>query len=122
MTSAVARPARGRPQPELAADPLARRIALAAGAIFIVAGLVKFVFHSWELAHFREFGLPWPALLEILAGVFETIGGLLLVLRLLIAPVALLLAITMVVAIAYSGIGNGDVIPSCRYREGWCAR
>ncbi|HEY4996742.1 MAG TPA: hypothetical protein VII03_02030, partial [Solirubrobacteraceae bacterium] len=47
-----------------------------------------------------------------LAGVFETVGGLLLVLRLLVAPVALLLATTMVVAIAYSGFGNGDVIPS----------
>jgi uncharacterized membrane protein YjgN (DUF898 family) len=32
--------------------------------------------------------------------------------RRLVAPVALLLAVTMVVAVAASGIGHGDVIPS----------
>ncbi len=32
--------------------------------------------------------------------------------RLCVVPVALILAVTMVVAIAASGIGHGDVIPS----------
>jgi uncharacterized membrane protein YphA (DoxX/SURF4 family) len=80
--------------------------------IFIFAGLVKFVFHGWELHAFRSFGLPWPSALEILAGVLETVGGVLLTLRLLIVPVALLLSATMAVAIGASGIGHGDVIPS----------
>jgi hypothetical protein len=44
--------------------------------------------------------------------VLETGGGVLLVLRLLLVPVALLLAVTMAVAIGASGIGHGDVIPS----------
>jgi uncharacterized membrane protein YphA (DoxX/SURF4 family) len=70
------------------------------------------VFHHWELHAFREFGLPWPSALEIAAGVLETVGGVLLVLRVCIAPVAALLAATMLVAIATSGIGHGDVIPS----------
>jgi uncharacterized membrane protein YphA (DoxX/SURF4 family) len=87
-------------------------VALVAGVIFIGAGLVKFLFHHWELDAFRSFGLPWPSALEIFAGVLETLGGILLVLRRFVVPVALLLAVTMVVAIASSGIGHGDVIPS----------
>ena len=55
---------------------------------------------------------PWPGALEILAGVLETGGGVLLLRRACVVPVALLLAATMVVAIAYSGIGHGDVVPS----------
>jgi hypothetical protein len=74
------------------------------GVIFVFAGLVKFVFHHWELHAFREFGLPWPAALEIFAGV--------LVRRVLVAPTAAILAVTMLVAIASSGIGHGDVVPS----------
>jgi putative oxidoreductase len=87
-------------------------VAVVAGVIFIVAGLVKFVFHSWELNAFRSFGLPWPSALEILAGLLETVGGALLALRLFIVPVALILSATMAVAIGASGIGHGDVIPS----------
>ncbi len=87
-------------------------MAVLCGLVFVPAGLVKFVFHAWELGHFREFGLPWPAALEILAGVLETGGGALLIVRVAVVPVSLLLAVTMVVAIAYSGVGNGDVVPS----------
>jgi uncharacterized membrane protein YphA (DoxX/SURF4 family) len=93
-------------------DRVASNVAIASGVIFVFAGLVKFVFHAWELRAFRSFGLPFPVALEILAGVLETAGGVLLVMRRLIAPVALLLAVTMVIAVAASGIGHGDVIPS----------
>ncbi len=93
-------------------DLLASRTAVLAGVIFIFAGLVKFAFHHWELKAFRAFGLPWPEELEILAGLLETAGGGLLVMRLFIVPVASILAATMVVAIAASGIGHGDVVPS----------
>jgi uncharacterized membrane protein YphA (DoxX/SURF4 family) len=101
-----------RPDAELRADPAATRVAIATGVIFVFAGLVKFFFHAWELRAFRAFGLPWPAVLEIVAGVLETAGGVLLALRLLIVPVASLLAVTMVIAIAASGVGHDDVIPS----------
>ena len=87
-------------------------MAVVAGVIFIFAGLVKFVFHGWELHAFRSFGLPWPSALEILAGVVEIVGGALLILRRFIVPVALLLSATMAVAIGASGVGHGDVIPS----------
>lgn len=82
------------------------------GIIFIFAGLVKFVFHHWELDAFRTFGLPWPSALEILAGVLEVAGGIMLLWRRYVVPTAALLAVTMVVAIGSSGIGHGDIIPS----------
>jgi putative oxidoreductase len=93
-------------------DRVTRRVAILTGVIFVVAGLVKFVFHHWELHAFRSFGLPWPSALEIFAGVLEVVGGLLLVRRRAVVPAAVLLAATMIVAIISSGIGHGDVIPS----------
>jgi len=93
-------------------DRTARLVAILTGIIFVVAGLVKFVFHHWELDAFRSFGLPWPSALEILAGVLEVGGGLMLLWRRYVVPTAVLLAVTMVVAIGASGIGHGDVIPS----------
>ncbi len=82
------------------------------GVFFVVAGLVKFVFHAWELKAFRAFGLPWPDVSELFAGVLEVGGGVLLIARSLVVPVSALLAATMVVAIGASGVGHGDVIPS----------
>jgi len=93
-------------------DPIATRTAIIAGVVFIFAGLVKFVFHRWELNAFRAFGLPWPAAFEILAGILETAGGVLLTMRRLVVPAALILGVTMLVAIGASGIGHGDAIPS----------
>lgn len=90
----------------------ANQVALVTGVIFVLAGLVKFVFHAWELKAFRAFGLPWPYALEIFAGAVEIGGGALLIARWLVVPVAGLLAITMVVAVGASGVGHGDVIPS----------
>jgi len=93
-------------------DPVLTRTAILSGLIFFFAGLVKFVFHHWELHAFRSFGLPFPSALEIFAGVVETLGGVTLVLRRAVVPTAILLSITMVVAIISSGIDHGDVIPS----------
>ena len=87
------------------------RVAILTGVTFVIAGLVKFVFHHWELHAFRSFGLPWPSALEIFAGVLETAGGILLARRRAVVPAAALLAVTMIVAIISSGIGHGDVIP-----------
>jgi uncharacterized membrane protein YphA (DoxX/SURF4 family) len=93
-------------------DPAATRVAILTGVVFIPAGLVKFAFHHWELHAFEEFRLPWPFALELLAGVLETAGGVLLIARRFVVPVSVLLAVTMLVAIGASGIGHGDVIPS----------
>ncbi len=100
------------PDAEIRRGPAPTRVAVITGVIFVFAGLVKFVFHHWELNAFRSFDLPWPSALEILAGVLEMIGGILLALRRWVIPTAAVLALTMVVAILASGIGHGDVIPS----------
>jgi putative oxidoreductase len=100
------------PDARVGRERVTRWVAVLSGVTFIIAGLVKFVFHHWELHAFRSFGLPWPAALEIFAGVLETVGGILLVRRRAVVPAAGLLGFTMVVAIISSGIGHGDVIPS----------
>ena len=100
------------PDARLRDNQTAARVAVTAGVIFIVAGLVKFVFHHWELHAFQSFGLPWPSALEIFAGALEIVGGVMLTLRRWVAPAAALLSATMIVAIGSSGIGHGDVIPS----------
>lgn len=96
----------------IASDPRATLVARVAGAIFIPAGLLKFVAYGWEVDNFRRFGLPAPPVWVVAAGVIEIAGGVLLVRRQAVVPAAALLAITMVVAIAVSGIASGDVIPS----------
>jgi uncharacterized membrane protein YphA (DoxX/SURF4 family) len=93
-------------------DPAATRVAILTGIVFIPAGLVKLAFHHWELHAFEEFGLPWPFALELLAGVLETVGGVLLIARRRVVPISVLLCTTMLVAIGASGVGHGDVIPS----------
>jgi uncharacterized membrane protein YphA (DoxX/SURF4 family) len=100
------------PDASVRRDRAAGRVAVITGVIFVAAGLVKFVFHAWELKAFRAFGLPWPDVLEVFVGVLEIAGGALLIARSLVVPVSALLAATMVVAIGASGVGHGDVIPS----------
>jgi putative oxidoreductase len=100
------------PDERVSRERLTNWVAILTGLIFIVAGLVKFVFHHWELHAFRSFGLPWAPALEIFAGLLETLGGILLARRRAVVPAAALLAVTMVVAIISSGVGHGDVIPS----------
>lgn len=110
--AALKRAAISAPDDVIRRDRTAATVAVLTGIIFVGAGLVKFVFHHWELDAFRSFGLPWPSALEILAGIVEVAGGLALVWRRYVVPTAVLLAVTMVVAIGSSGIGHGDVIPS----------
>jgi uncharacterized membrane protein YphA (DoxX/SURF4 family) len=90
----------------------AGQIAVVCGLIFIPAGLVKFAFYHWELHAFRDFGIPAATVLEPLVGALETLGGVLLVLRLLVVPTAFVLAGIMLVAFISGGIIHGDAIPS----------
>jgi uncharacterized membrane protein YphA (DoxX/SURF4 family) len=89
-----------------------RRVALISGLIFIPAGLVKFVFHHWELHAFHDFGIPAAGLLEPVVGALETIGGALLLWGRLILPTALTLAVIMLVAFITGGIIHAEPIPS----------
>jgi uncharacterized membrane protein YphA (DoxX/SURF4 family) len=90
----------------------AGRVAQLSGLVFIPAGLVKFVFHAWELKAFRDFGIPAASLMEPIVGVLETLGGLLLLRRTLILPTAVVLAVIMLVAFVAGGLIHGSPIPS----------
>jgi uncharacterized membrane protein YphA (DoxX/SURF4 family) len=90
----------------------AGQVALICGLIFIPAGLVKFAFYHWELQAFRDFGIPAPTVMEPFVGVLETVGGVLLVRRVLIVPTAFVLAIIMLVAFVAGGIIHASPIPS----------
>ena len=82
------------------------------GVVFVLASLPKFLAYGWELENFERFGLPAAPVWVIAAGVLELVGGALLLRGRLVAPVAVVLAVTMGVAIGVSGIAQGDVIPS----------
>ena len=91
-------------------DP--RRVAQISGLVFIPAGLVKFIFHGWELHAFHDFGIPAASIMEPVVGVLETVGGVLLLAGVLVAPAAFVLAIIMLVAFVTGGIIHGSPIPS----------
>jgi uncharacterized membrane protein YphA (DoxX/SURF4 family) len=90
----------------------ATRVALICGVIFVPAGLVKFAFYHWELHAFREFGIPASSVMEPLVGLFEIVGGLLLMGGVLVVPTAFVLAVIMFVAFLAGGIIHGSPIPS----------
>jgi putative oxidoreductase len=90
-------------------EPIVRR---AAGAVFVFAGIAKFAFYTGELHAFERYGLPAPEAFVVLIGVVELGGGALLLLDRLTRSTALVLAAVMVAAIALSGIGRDEVIPS----------
>jgi len=89
-----------------------RHLELLTGAVFVIAGLPKFVAFDWELDAFRRFGLPVPQAWVIAAGLMEIIGGILLLTHRRVREASSLLAITMAIAVYSSGILEGDVIPS----------
>lgn len=76
---------------------------VASGLFFMFTGIGKFVTFQAEVDHFAEFGIPWPSIAVVLAGLVEAVGGFLLVIGLLVRPVALALAATMAIAIATAG-------------------
>ena len=94
------------------ASERASLVARVTGAVFIPAGLIKFAAYGWEVDNFRRFGLPTPEAWVIAAGVVEVVGGLALLGRRGVLPASAVLAVTMGVAIATSGVKEGDVIPS----------
>lgn len=90
----------------------ARVVAIAAGVVFVVFGLGKFVAYSEELRSFRDYGLFWPGFFVIAIGLVETVGGALLIAGRYLRLAALALAGDMVGAILIAGVGSGNVVPS----------
>jgi putative oxidoreductase len=85
---------------------------VAAALVFVVFGIGKFSAHASEVDSFDRYGLPEPEAFVYAIGVLEIGGGLLLGLGVLTRLVALVMAGNMVAAIALSGIGEGEVLPS----------
>jgi putative oxidoreductase len=87
-------------------------VRVAAGAVFIAFGVGKFSAHGGEVDSFRSYGLPSPDAFVYVIGVLEVGCGAMLVAGLLTRVAAALLAGDMLGAIAVSGIGEGEVLPS----------
>lgn len=82
-------------------------IRVVSGLFFMFTGIGKFVTFQSEVDHFAEFGIPWPSIAVVLAGLLEAVGGFFLVIGLLVRPVALALAVNMAIAIATAGRAVG---------------
>ncbi len=89
-----------------------RRVLLVVGWSFVLASLPKFLAFGWERDNFERFGLPAAGWWVVAAGVLELVGGVLLLRERLVLPVCVVLSGVMVVAIAVSGVREGDVVPS----------
>ena len=69
------------------------------GAVFVVSGLLKFLYENQGVGRFTKIGLPSPALLSSFVGGVELLCGALLLVGLFTRLAAVPLAIDMVVAI-----------------------
>lgn len=74
-------------------------VRLVVGSVFLVSGLLKFLYENQGPGRFAKIGLPAPALLAQFVGSVEVVGGLLLILGLAVRIAALPLVIDMIVAI-----------------------
>jgi uncharacterized membrane protein YphA (DoxX/SURF4 family) len=75
-------------------------IRAAVGGVFIVSGLLKFVFSNQGPARFAKIGLPAPTELAYFVGGVEVVCGTLLLVGLLTRLAAVPLVIDMIVALA----------------------
>jgi putative oxidoreductase len=91
-------------------DRTALAARLAAGAVFVVFGIGKFLNHAAESSSFESYGLPEPSTFATAIGVIEVAGGALLIAGVATRAVALVLAGDMVGAIVVSGIAKGEAI------------
>ncbi len=81
-----------------------------AGIVFVGFGAGKYVNHASELASFRGYSLPAPAVAVYVIGAIEVIGGLLLAGGVRVRAAAVVLAGDMVGAIVFSGLAPGEYI------------
>lgn len=75
-------------------------IRIMVGAVFLTEGVLKFMYPGeLGVGRFTRIGIPHPGTLAPFVGTVETVCGALLILGLLTRPAALLLVITICVAI-----------------------
>jgi putative oxidoreductase len=90
--------------------PLAAAARVAAGVVFLGFGPGKLVRHGAEASAFDRYGIPLADATTYAVGVLEIAGGAALVLGLLVRPVALVLAMNLVVAVATAGRIDGGAV------------
>lgn len=87
--------------------PLIARVVL--GTLFIINGWPKLINLEQTQGYFNMMGLP--AVLALLIGLLEVVGGLFLILGLLTRIVALLFAIEMISAFIIANTSNVIILP-----------
>lgn len=102
---ALARIARWVLSPETTAPRATVLIRLMAGSVFLSEGILKFVYANQGVGRFTKLGFPFPAATATFVGVFEIVGGCLLLAGLLTRLVALGFTIEMIVAMLSTKIG-----------------
>src|SRR5215472_17733025 len=75
-------------------------VRLATGGVFLVSGLMKFLYENQGAGRFTKIGLPDPAQLSAFVGAVEITAGTMLLIGLLVRIAALPLIVDMAVAIA----------------------
>jgi putative oxidoreductase len=73
-------------------------IRLMAGAVFLSEGILKFVYTNQGVGRFTKLGFPFPDATATAIGVFEIVGGLLLLAGLYTRLVSIGFSIEMIVA------------------------
>ncbi|HEY5951681.1 MAG TPA: DoxX family protein [Kofleriaceae bacterium] len=73
-------------------------IRLMAGAVFVSEGVLKFVYVNQGIGRFTKLGFPFPGTTATVIGMFEIVGGLLLLGGLFTRLVSILFSLEMVVA------------------------
>ena len=80
-------------------------IRLMVGTVFLSEGIQKFLYPAMRGAgRFEKMGFPEPVFFASFVGVFETAGGLLILIGLLTRPAALAMLVNMLVAIVVTKI------------------
>jgi putative oxidoreductase len=82
-------------------------VRLVSGGFLVAVGIGKFTDHASELADFRHYGVPLPALAVPLAGAIEIVGGACVVAGFLIRPAAALVALNLLGALLTAGVTDG---------------
>lgn len=73
-------------------------IRLMAGAVFLSEGILKFVYTNQGVGRFTKLGFPFPDTMATAIGVFEIVGGVMLIAGLFTRLVSIGFSIEMVVA------------------------
>jgi putative oxidoreductase len=74
-------------------------VRLMTGGVFLWEGLLKFVYVNQGVGRFTKLGFPFPEMTAHFVGIFEIVGGLLLIFGLLTRFVAVPFVFEMIVAI-----------------------